>query len=145
MYDHEHEDQLKGCITAIGGKWTTSRSLAKKVVDLAATKLEAKFRACATHTTPTYGGSIGAFHEFANRAVREHPDQPESIVRHLAKNYGSRTDAVLTIAREREAFGQCLTECDLAAQVIYAVRHEMARSVDEPPPLLPPRAASWVP
>lgn len=131
VYDHEVEDHLKGCITAIGGKWTTSRSLAKKVVDLAAAKLGGKYAPCATGTTPTHGGATGPFQAFADRMVREHPEWPETTLRYLAKNYGSRVGEVLALARENPAFAAPLTQTDIAAQVVHAVRREMALTLDD--------------
>ncbi len=59
VYDHAPEEAIDGLISAIGGKWTTSRHLAEQVVDLTLKKLgrEAK---CETQCTPVYGGDMAA-------------------------------------------------------------------------------------
>jgi len=128
VHDHEVHDQLRGALTVIGGKWTTSRSLAEKVVDLAATKLARKAPPCRTGQTPTFGGGIGPYHDFEAAAVRRHPAIAPEIVRNLAMNYGSRTDDVLALAQDRPELAERLgpTTPDIGAQVLYAVQREMA-------------------
>lgn len=133
VYDHEAQEHIGGCITAIGGKWTTSRNLAKKVVDLAASKLGRSYASCQTETTPTYGGSIGPFCAYCDAAIREKPGHPETLVRHFVKNYGGHWKKVLAISEEHPTYYEPLSRKapDIGAQVIYAVRHEMARTLED--------------
>ena len=56
IVDHGKDDGLEGLLSAIGGKWTTSRRLAELVVDRLAAALGAKARPCQTarkRLTPT--------------------------------------------------------------------------------------------
>jgi glycerol-3-phosphate dehydrogenase len=133
VYDHETQDGIAGAITAIGGKWTTSRSLAAKVVDLAARKLGRTLLPCTTDTTPTCGGTTGPFVAFVERTIQAHAGESPVVLRHLARNYGSRLEEVLRIAHERPEFSARLhpTQPDIAAQVVHAVRHEMARTLED--------------
>lgn len=133
VYDHEVRDGIAGAVTAIGGKWTTSRSLAARVVDLAGRKLGGGLPAAATDRTPTYGGDTGPFAAFVEAAVREHAAESPNLVRHLARNYGSRVGEVLRIARECPDYAVALDDAqpDVAAQVVYGVREEMARTVED--------------
>ncbi len=133
VVDHEEGEGLKGVVTVIGGKWTTSRGLAAKVVDLAATKLGKPAAACVTDHTPTYGGNVGRFAEFKKLAVEHHSDLPQDVVENLAKNYGSRMEEVLELAEQDPKLLDRLSDRfpDIAAEVVYAVRNEMALTLDD--------------
>jgi glycerol-3-phosphate dehydrogenase len=50
LIDHGREDGAAGLFSAIGGKWTTSRDLAEKTVDVIAARLKKSARACTTST-----------------------------------------------------------------------------------------------
>jgi len=133
VYDHEEEEGLPGVITAIGGKWTTSRNLAESVVVLAVKKLDAGRRPCTTESTPTYGGRMEDFAAFSEAAVADHPALPAHAIRHLARNYGSRLDDIATFAENDPALAQPVAKQlpDIAAEIVHAVRHEMAYTLDD--------------
>lgn len=133
ILDHETEENLRGIVTVIGGKWTTSRSLAAKVVDLAETKLGKPKTSCTTDQRPTYGGNVGRFAEFRKRAVENRGGVPRPVVENLARNYGSRMKDVLALAKEDPSLMAQLSDRfpDIAAEVVYAVRNEMALTVDD--------------
>ena len=61
VVDHAMVDGIHGLVSAMGGKWTTSRHLAEQVVDLSVYKLNQALPACATETTALYGGDTGRF------------------------------------------------------------------------------------
>jgi glycerol-3-phosphate dehydrogenase len=132
-YDHEANDGLKGVLSAIGGKWTTSRHLAERVVDLAVAKLGVTAKACSTDHTSTYGGDVGRFAEFAGRAVAKHNTLPTPVVENLAKNYGCRMDDVLALTKDNSRLAERISDRspDIAAQVVHAVRHEMALTLED--------------
>jgi len=131
IVDHAKLDAIEGFISAIGGKWTTSRHLAEQIVDLATLKLARRIKS-ETHCTPTYGGEIGRLKSFITRAVKRHAHLPRASVENLCHFYGSRIDEVLATADEkpgeRDALLQKLSSDvpDLAVQIVHAVRHEMA-------------------
>lgn len=134
--DHAKVDGFEGFVSAIGGKWTTSRHLAEQVVDLVSTKLERKTK-CETHCTPTFGGEIGRVKSFVKRAQARHPDLAPELVNHLVNLYGSRIDDVLATANERPEERATLmrrispNRPDINLQVIHAIRHEMAASLSD--------------
>lgn len=105
LVDHEKDDGLDGLFSAIGGKWTTSRDLAQKVVDRLTQKLGTNTRSCATATTPLPGGHV--------RGIGGD---------HLARLYGSRLPLVLAI----DGHAPLGATGDIAAQVPFAIREEMA-------------------
>ncbi|HPO15076.1 MAG TPA: FAD-dependent oxidoreductase [Candidatus Hydrogenedentes bacterium] len=133
IYDHEEEDGIKGVITAIGGKWTTSRHLAEHLVDLICEKLELGVRPCTTATTPIWGGATGPFAEFVEQAVASHDTLQRPLVESLARDFGNRMDNVLALAQEDNRLLEPLSARfpDIAAQVTYAVREEMALTVED--------------
>ena len=131
VYDHAPEEAIEGLVSAIGGKWTTSRHLAEQVVDLALKKL-GKTAKCETHCTPVYGGEIGRLKSFVARAKKRHAHLPGDVVENLVAFYGSRIDEVLATASERQGESEELLRrlgpnvAEIGAQVVHEVRHEMA-------------------
>ena len=127
---------MEGLISAIGGKWTTSRHLAEQVVDMALKKLQRSAKT-ETHCTPLFGGEIGRYKTFVERAVMRHTSISSDIVENLCRNYGSQYEAVLHTAQERPENGDALLKRilpdrpEIGAQVIHAVRHEMATHLSD--------------
>lgn len=120
LIDHATTDKVEGLLSAIGGKWTTSRELARQVVDAALEKLGRRSRGASTATSPLPGGRIGRLSALAGK-----PD-------HLARLYGARLDRVLALAEKRPELGQTLSPSgDIGAQVVYAVREEMALTLED--------------
>ncbi len=125
LVDHGKGDGLDGLFSAIGGKWTTSRDLAESVVDTLVAKLGANARDCTTATTPMPGAKFGRFREFLTREAESNPKIDG--IEHLAHLYGSNLPAVFEEANNRPDLLKPLgTTGDIGAQVLYAVREEMA-------------------
>jgi len=133
VYDHEVKEGIKGVVTAIGGKWTTSRHLAEQVVNMVAGKLGIEDATCRTVETPTYGGNVGRFAEFSKEMLQKYPDLQPQLVEHLAKNYGTRIAEVTALGQENPDWLKPLSQRfpDVSAQVVYAVRNEMALTVED--------------
>jgi glycerol-3-phosphate dehydrogenase len=124
LIDHAKSDRVEGLLSAIGGKWTTSRDLAEKVVDAAAAKLGAKTRPAMTATTLLPGGRIGSLGEFRSRYTPRED--------HLARLYGSRLDKVMALARDSPALSKPLSPTgDIGAQIVFAVHEEMALTLED--------------
>jgi glycerol-3-phosphate dehydrogenase len=130
--DHARTDGVEGLVSAIGGKWTTSRSLAEKVVDLCLRKLGRAAGPCRTRTTPLPGGAIGNFKRFVGDLRARHPETPGEIVESLARNYGGRAGEVLALAAN-PALAQPLRPGlpEIGAQVIHAARSEWAMTLSD--------------
>jgi len=136
VVDHEAENNLPGLISAIGGKWTTARHVASQVVDKVIGKLpDRSLRAmpCKTQQTPIFAGDIDSFAEFLENLTTMHPDWPRDIIENLAKNYGTETSNVIALTRQDPELKARLSEArpEIAAEVIYAVRTEMAQNLDD--------------
>lgn len=127
--DHE-EEGIEGLITAIGGKYTTSRSLAQKLVDRLFVKMgEEEPPLSRTQDVPLYGGNVGIYASFLQRAIeRKTPAWDQGLIGHLVRNYGTRYEEVLAIAKDSEALKVplCINNPDILAQILYGIQEEMA-------------------
>ncbi|HEY8377770.1 MAG TPA: glycerol-3-phosphate dehydrogenase C-terminal domain-containing protein, partial [Nannocystis sp.] len=126
--DHEKTDGVPGLISAIGGKWTTSRALAEKVVDLALRKLGRPRVLCTTDRTPLPGGATGNFRAFVAGLKARHPGLSEELALHLARNYGTRAGEVLALANSDPALATPLRPGmpEIGAEIVHAARSEWA-------------------
>jgi glycerol-3-phosphate dehydrogenase len=132
IYDHEKDEGIKGFITAIGGKYTTSRNMAQQLVDIICSKLGMKPVKCLTHTTPLYGAEIGRFASFVDRARKKRPARlSDEILENLCRNYGSRYLDVIEGAKKKHLEKICESFPDIMAEVTYAVGAEMAVSLSD--------------
>jgi len=113
--DHVVHISQTGLITIAGGKWTTYRKMAQDVVDQAALLGDLEVRECVTSNLPIHG-----YHR-----------NPERFG-HL-KTYGSDAPAIQALIRERPDYAERLhPEMPyLVGEVVWSVRHEMARTVED--------------
>jgi glycerol-3-phosphate dehydrogenase len=104
-----------GLITITGGKWTTYRRMAEDTVDKAIQTGRLKSQPCITKNLPIHGSRQGVDWED-----------------HLYV-YGSDRDKVLALINENPEWGKKLhPQYDyLQAEVLWAVRYEMARTVED--------------
>lgn len=128
LVDHSESDGLDGLFSAIGGKWTTSRDLAQTVVDDIVEKLSLKAAECETDEEPTAGGDIDRFDDFLKDQRAAHGDLP--TLEHLAHMYGTRLPDMLAEANNRPELRATIGKAgDIGAQVLFAVREEMAMTL----------------
>lgn len=131
LVDHERQDALPGLVSAIGGKWTTSRHLAEHAVDLAVRRLDIPTDLCRTDTVPLPGGNIAsvtALHDEARRIVPSAADSD-----HLAKQYGAELAKIVRIGGEEPALAEPLSPgaIELGACIAHAAREEMAMTLED--------------
>ncbi|HEX3944424.1 MAG TPA: glycerol-3-phosphate dehydrogenase/oxidase [Rhizomicrobium sp.] len=117
LIDHGRDDGVHNLFSAIGGKWTTSRDLAEKVVDTVVVKL---------------GKSAG----LCTSAIARLPGAPAASLalpsEHIARMYGIRARLVLRLAEANPRLRQILSRSgDIAAQVAFAMREEMALTLED--------------
>ena len=117
--DHVIQIDRSGLVTICGGKWTTYRHMAEDCVDQAATLAQLPERLCVTqhlHIHGFHGANEEAASEFAALAI-----------------YGSDARQIRKLIEDDPALNQPL-HADLPyrkAEVIWAVRNEMARTVED--------------
>lgn len=113
--EHSIEVSVSGLITIAGGKWTTYRNMAEDCVDHAITVGDLEDRPCVTKSLPIHGHLLdaGRFGDLAQ--------------------YGSDAMDVRALLESDPRLEELL-HADLpyrAGEVIWAARHEMARTVDD--------------
>jgi glycerol-3-phosphate dehydrogenase len=113
--DHLITISDSGLITLAGGKWTTYRKMAEDVIDHAEMIGALEHCQCVTHDLPVHGSQSAASDET-----------------HL-HYYGSDADGIRALITTEPALGERLHPRleFLKAEVIWHVRHEMARSVED--------------
>jgi glycerol-3-phosphate dehydrogenase len=113
--DHTIHVGPTGLLTICGGKWTTYRKMAEDCVDHAIQLGGLDERPCITRTLNVHG-----YHRNAARFG-------------ALAGYGSDAPAIQAMIRAEPALGQVLSDAlpIVAAQVVWGVREEMARTVDD--------------
>lgn len=103
-------------VSLIGGKWTTYRSMAEDVLDQVVARFGMKAGPCVTASLP----------------IKGKPDVTPSIADHFT-SYGSDAAVISAMIAEDPSFGERLhpSFTHSMAEVVYAVRHEMACTVED--------------
>lgn len=119
--DHTIEIDKAGLLTICGGKWTTYRRMAKDGIDKAIESGGLPPVPCNTKDLRIHG----------YQPVSAQVDLPPQYA-HL-KVYGGEAANILTIAGETPGWEERLHPClpYIKAEVIYAARHEMCRTVED--------------
>jgi len=115
--------------SAVGGKWTTSRDLAEKIVDAVSQRLGIATLRCSTDRAALPGARFARFRDFV--ADQRHASVIPSL-ESLAHLYGSRLPLMLDEARNRpELLDPLGAHGDIGAQIVFAVREEMALTLSD--------------
>src|SRR5260370_12113396 len=123
--DHVIHIDRSGLVTIAGGKWTTYRRMAEDCVDQATTLAQLPEKPCVTHHLHIHG-----FHEVAKQdtAKEDAAKQIGSLALYGSDAYKIRK-LIETDARLSEPLHAALPY--VKAEVIWAVRFEMARTVED--------------
>jgi glycerol-3-phosphate dehydrogenase len=113
--DHTIHFDASGLLTTTGGKWTTYRNMAEHTVDQAADLARLAERPCVTRSLNVHG-----FHSNAERFG-------------TLGVYGSDALAIQDLMRETPSLATPLHDQlpYTGAEVVWAARHEMARTVED--------------
>ncbi len=127
---HVIHTSKSGLVTITGGKWTTYRNMAQDVVDEALKHISTSTKPCSTENIKLIGAQ--GYGEAAHK-LRNNTKLDEDIVEHLLHNYGARVSTILAIAVEMENGVKRLADNHpyIQAEVVYAVRYEMAQTVKD--------------
>ena len=128
LVDHGKDDGVDGLMSALGGKWTTSRQLAETIADAVVKKLGLKAAVCTTGKTPLPGGRFNQWDGMLKGFEKSWPGI--SSIRHLTHMFGARLPQMLKNAKVSD-----LTPLgksgDTLVQVSIAVAHEMALTLED--------------
>jgi glycerol-3-phosphate dehydrogenase len=123
--DHVIHIDRSGLVTIAGGKWTTYRHMAEDCVDQAATLAQLPEKPCVTHHLHIHG-----FHEVAKKDAAK-----EDAAKQLGSLavYGSDAHEIRKLIESDARLGEPLHAAlpYVKAEVIWAARHEMARTVED--------------
>jgi glycerol-3-phosphate dehydrogenase len=112
---HKLMASASGLVTITGGKWTTYRRMAEETVSLALKMKALPFRKCQTKKLKIHG-------------YLENPDRNDHMY-----IYGADREKILELQKEKKEYAEKLHP-DLeftVGEVVWAVRKEMARTVDD--------------
>jgi len=134
VWDHEERDGLAGFITIAGGKMTIARIMAEKTSDAVVARLglSGERVRCRTAELGLPGGDrLLSRTEIEDLAKRF--KVPAAAVARLAHRHGTRAEAVLEEGCRRPGGRNVICTCEpvLAAEILYAVRHEWARTLGD--------------
>jgi glycerol-3-phosphate dehydrogenase len=134
IIDHERIDKLNNFITAIGVKYTTARDLAERTVDLVCQKFKTIDKKCLTKNTALTGGNFESLDKL-NRAINLSLGKylTNKQMKLISCNYGDQY-RFLQKYIETDPNNACLIDSNhltIKAEVIHAVRHEMAQKLSD--------------
>jgi glycerol-3-phosphate dehydrogenase len=125
---------LAGLLSVAGTKYTTARAVAERVVDDVLRRLELPPVSCKTAATSLPGGALrdvtGAIAEARRQYDR---GLPSDAIPHLITSFGSRFEQVLALAGDRPDWRARVDDTSpvIGAELIWAVRHEMALTLGD--------------
>jgi glycerol-3-phosphate dehydrogenase len=113
--DHTINVSKSGLVTIAGGKWTTYRKMAEDTIDCAMAIAQLPERSCTTVELSLHGHSTAV--------------EPDAAL----APYGSDAPGLRRLIEQSPELAKRLHPDfdDVAAQVVWAVRHEMARTVED--------------
>jgi len=123
-----HKKQARGLVSVIGGKLTTYRNLSEQVVDMVVRQLRVKVSDCQTRSLPLPGATALAA---AEAQLSEPGDLSPGCIKRLLGIYGSRAVHIMTLAQSDSVLAKTIDNAEtvITAEVVYALRHEMAVSL----------------
>jgi len=131
IYDNK-DDGIDGLITVEGGKYTTSRNLAENCLKIVATKMGRSLGKSITDKHYLAGCGIKDLNVFLSEVQKENNDFSRTTLDYLSRNYGTEYADILNLAREDKTLAEKLNaDGEILAEVTFAVRHEMARTLSD--------------
>jgi glycerol-3-phosphate dehydrogenase len=131
LVDHGREDGIPGLITAMSVRFTTGRAVAERAVDLVFRCLGRTPPACRTRVTPVHGGGLhGVASAVAEARAALGALAEPGVAEDFVASHGSGWRHVAAHVERNPALGQRLDGSTvLEAEVVHAVREEMARTL----------------
>ncbi len=129
VYDNA-TDGIEGMITVEGGKYTTSRSLAREVLRLISSKLDRTLSDSVSDNLYLSGCEIRDMRQFMIRQHLNYRDFSRNTVEYVSRNYGTESKVVFQIARDDNRFAEVIShDGEILAEVVYAIRYESAKTL----------------
>lgn len=123
-------DGIDGMITVEGGKYTTSRSLAREVLKLISSKLNRTLSDQVSDNLYLSGCEIRDMKQFMIRQHLNYKDFSRRTVEFVSRNFGTDSRIVFQIARDDPQFAEEISnDGEILAEVVYAIKYESARTL----------------
>jgi glycerol-3-phosphate dehydrogenase len=129
--DEVEFDAESGMVSILGGKWTTHRLMGEETIDKVLEYLGEPGTPSQTQEH-LLSGSEGYHWDYWETLGREF-SLPVATAQHLAHKYGTSAAAVLQLAEPDPSLALPLVQgaAPIRAQVVYAVRNEMALTIED--------------
>jgi glycerol-3-phosphate dehydrogenase len=133
---HQVQRSAGGLITITGGKLTTYRAMAADTVDAVIEQVLARgigFAGYGASTTARLPLRGAAGFDRLGSAADAFPSVGATVVEHLGRRYGGEARALMAMIEHDPELGAPLVRGlpYVAAEAVFAARHEMARTVDD--------------
>jgi len=131
VYDNA-VDGIEGMITVEGGKYTTSRSLAREVLKLISVKLDRTLSDPVSDNLYLSGCEIRDMKQFMIRQHLNYKEFSRNTVEYVSRNYGTESQVVFRIARSNPRFAEVVShDGEILAEVVYAIQYESAKTLTD--------------
>jgi len=131
-YELKHDDSMAPIVSVYGGKLTTYRVLAERVLELlSGINGFDKPHWTAGGTLP--GGDIGGWFidQFADELIRQYMQFPDSMLERYARHYGSQAHAILHGRDQISDLGREFAPGLYQAEIDYLMDYEFALTADD--------------
>jgi glycerol-3-phosphate dehydrogenase len=131
--EHTVDRPAAGFVSIAGGKYTTYRVMAKDVIDRAVIELRRITKESVTEKLPLVGADGYFALEQQKDRIAQESGLDVATVTHLLNRHGSLISEILEIIKDQPKLAAKL-DAELPyikAEIVYAVSHEGARSVDD--------------
>lgn len=119
-----------GLFSVVGGKYTTSRNLARKVLDRVMAYLGRPKVSCVTAREPLPGTPSVPLADFRRQLLTRHARLPATVVSAIVDAYGNEAQAVLGLLERDPALAEPIGDGgETLAHLEVAIRDEMAVSL----------------
>ena len=131
VYDNA-VDGIEGMITVEGGKYTTSRGLAREVLKLVSAKLARTLSDPVSDNLYLSGCEIRDMKQYMIRQHLNYKDFSRNTVEYVSRNYGTESKIVFQIARDDPRYAEIVShDGEILAEIVYAIKYESARTLKD--------------
>jgi glycerol-3-phosphate dehydrogenase len=131
VYD-DAADGIEGMITVEGGKFTTSRSLAREVLNMVAMKLNKTLSDPVSDNLYLSGCEIRDMKQFMIRQHLNYTDFSKQTIEYVSRNYGTDSDVIFQIARDDPRYAEVVShDGEILAEIVYAIKYESAKTLKD--------------
>jgi glycerol-3-phosphate dehydrogenase len=131
VYD-DAADGIEGMITVEGGKFTTSRSLAREVLNMVAMKLNRTLSDPVSDNLYLSGCEIRDMRQFMIRQHLNYTDFSKKTIEYISRNYGTDSKVIFQIARDNQRYAEIVShDGEILAEIVYAIKYESAKTLKD--------------